>query len=69
LLISTFFIIINKKSPSSQYFTTTLGGGVHMNDLAKILGIDGVKVNIKSIDDHVISFYIQMDGDQASFMP
>ena len=40
-----------------------------MNDLAKILGIDGVKVNIKSIDDHAISFYIQMDGDQASFMP
>jgi len=69
LLISTFFIIINKKPPSPQYFTTTLGGGVHMNYLAKILGIDGVKVNIKSIDDHVISFYIQMDGDQASFMP
>ena len=69
MLISTFFIIINKKNFKSPASATTLGGGVHMNDLAKILGIDGVKVNIKSIDDHVISFYIQMDGDQASFMP
>ena len=32
-----------------------------MNDLAKILGIDEAKVNIKSIDDHAISFYIQTD--------
>ena len=30
-----------------------------MNDLAKILGIDEAKVNIKSINDHAISFYIQ----------
>jgi len=61
LLISTFFIIINKKPPSPQFTTTTLGGGVHMNDLAKILGIDEAKVNIKSINDHAISFYIQTD--------
>jgi len=32
-----------------------------MNDLAKILGIDEAKVNIKSINDHAISFYIQTD--------
>ena len=32
-----------------------------MNDLAKILGIDDAKVNIKSINDHAISFYIQTD--------
>ncbi len=32
-----------------------------MNDLAKILGIDKSKVNIKSINDHAISFYIQTD--------
>ena len=61
MLISTFFIIINKKPPSPQFITTTLGGGVHMNDLAKILGIDEAKVNIKSINDHAISFYIQTD--------
>jgi len=61
LLISTFFIIINKKPPSPQFFTTTLGGGVHMNDLAKILGINDAEVNIKSINDHAISFYIQTD--------
>jgi len=61
LLISTFFIIINKKPPSPQFITTTLGGGVHMNDLAKILGINDAEVNIKSINDHAISFYIQTD--------
>ena len=32
-----------------------------MNDLVKILGIDEAKVNIKSINDHAISFYIQTD--------
>ena len=32
-----------------------------MNDLAKILGIDEAKVNIKSINDYAISFYIQTD--------
>ncbi len=40
MLISTFFIIINKKNFKSPASATTLGGGVHMNDLAKILGID-----------------------------
>jgi len=61
LLILTFFIIINKKPPSPQFTTTTLGGGVHMNDLAKILGIDEANINVKSINDHAISFYIQTD--------
>ena len=32
-----------------------------MNDLAKILGINDAEVNIKSINDHAISFYIQTD--------
>ena len=32
-----------------------------MNDLAKILGIDEAKANIKSINDHAISFYIRTD--------
>lgn len=54
-------MITNKKPPSLQFITTAIGGGVHMNDLAKILGIDEAKVNIKSINDHAISFYIQTD--------
>jgi len=33
-------MITNKKPPSLQFITTAIGGGVHMNDLAKILGID-----------------------------
>lgn len=41
--------------------TITLGGGVHMNDLAKILGIYDAKVKLKSINDHTISFYIYTD--------
>ena len=61
LPISTFFIIINKKPPSPQFTTTTLGGGVHMNDLARILGIYDAKVKLKSINDHTISFYIYTD--------
>ena len=32
-----------------------------MNDLAKILGIYDAKVNLKSINDHTISFYIYTD--------
>ena len=50
-----------KKPPSPQFSTTTLGGGVHMNDLAKILGIYDAKVKLKSINDHTISFYIYTD--------
>ena len=62
LPISTFFITINKKKPPSpQFTTTTLGGGVHMNDLAKILGIYDANVKLKSINDHTISFYIYTD--------
>ena len=38
-----------------------------MNDLAKILGIDEAKVNIKSINDHAISFYIQTDIKPHSY--
>ena len=33
-------MITNKKPPSLQFITTAIGGGVHINDLAKILGID-----------------------------
>ncbi len=32
-----------------------------MNDLAKNLGIDEAKVNIKSINNPAISFHIQTD--------
>ena len=32
-----------------------------MNNLAKTLDMDDAKVNIKSINDHVISSYIQTD--------
>jgi hypothetical protein len=39
LPISTFFITINKKPPSSRFMTITLGGSAHMNDPAKILDI------------------------------
>ena len=37
-----------------------------MNDLAKILVINEAKVNIKSINDHAISFYIQTDDKPYS---
>ena len=60
------FYYYKKKPPSPQFITTTLGGGVDMNDLAKILVIDEAKVNIKSINDHAISFYIQTDDKPYS---
>lgn len=42
----------NKKPPSPQFNTKTiLGGGVHMNDLNKILGIYDVKVNVNCVKD------------------
>ena len=42
----------NKKPPSPQFNTKTiLGGGVHMNDLNKILGIYDIKVNVNCVKD------------------
>ncbi len=56
-----FFIII-KKPPSPRFNTKTiLGGGVHMNDLNKILGIYDIKVNVNCVKDDDISFLIKTD--------
>ena len=42
----------NKKPPSPRFNTKTiLGGGVHMNDLNKILGIYDAKVNVNCVKD------------------
>ena len=49
----------NKKPPSPQFNTKTiLGGGVHMNDLNKILCIYDVKVNVNCVKDDDISFFV-----------